>query len=160
MANWRGRGDFFWKGEMIFEGIKLGQFGQFESPSWRRFLCFVRRTTSIQTADLNLFQKVREWFPDTFGSWVFLFISIPTCTQSMSNCKCNNNVAHLTCCHGNGKNGWNLQDSEIMEVEFGSVALRLQYSAKWEGRKRFGQSCLWEWPERNTLKGLSECLGV
>eukprot|EP00434_Breviolum_minutum_P019592 symbB.v1.2.017282.t1/scaffold1325.1/size176917/8 len=25
--------DFFWKGEMIFEGIKLGQFGQFESPS-------------------------------------------------------------------------------------------------------------------------------
>jgi len=57
MANWRGRGDFFWKGEMIFEGIKLGQFGQFESPSWRRFLCFVRRTTSIQTADLNFFKK-------------------------------------------------------------------------------------------------------
>ena len=128
-------GWLFLEGRNDFRGDQVRSvWSVWITPSWRRFLCFVRRTTSIQTADLNFFKKF-ENDTDTFGSWVFLFISIPTCTQSMSNCKCNNNVAHLTCCHGNGKKRMEtFQDSEIMEVEFGSVALRLQYSAKWEGR--------------------------
>ena len=133
MANWRGRGDFFLEGRNDFPGDQVRSVWSVWITFMKEILCFVRRTTSIQTADLNFFKKF-ENDTDTFGSWVFLFIFIlhapRVCpTANVTTTSRTSPVATET-----AKNGWNLQDSEIMEVEFGSVALRLQYSAKWEGR--------------------------
>lgn len=101
-------GWLFLEGRNDFRGDQVRSvWSVWITPSWRRFLCFVRRTTSIQIADLNFFKKF-ENDTDTFGSWVFLFISMlhapRVCpTANVTTTSRTSPVATET-----AKNGWNL----------------------------------------------------